>query len=88
MLLLLLVNFVSEIRLELMYISVIVSIRPHSSPWFSAACAAAIVHSNHFSRLYQQNRSSESKSNSVLNKGKSAIPLLFNDAEVLFSASD
>ena len=81
-------NFVSGIRLELMYRSVIVSIRPHSSPWFSAACAAAIVHSNHFSRLYQQNRSSESKSNSVLNKGKSAIPLLFNDAVVLFSASD
>ena len=22
--------------------------RPHSSPWFSAACAAAIVHRNHF----------------------------------------
>ena len=28
---------------------------------FSAACAAAIVHINHFFRLYQQNRSSESK---------------------------
>ena len=23
-------------------------VKPHSSPWFSAACAAAIVHSNHF----------------------------------------
>ena len=23
-------------------------IKPHSSPWFSAACAAAIVHRNHF----------------------------------------
>ena len=23
-------------------------VRPHSSPWFSAACAAAIVHRNHF----------------------------------------
>ena len=34
---------------------------PHSSPWFSAACAAAIVHRNHFFRLYQQNKSSESK---------------------------
>ena len=32
-----------------------------SSPWFSAACAAAIVHRNHFFRLYQQNKSSESK---------------------------
>ena len=36
-------------------------IKSHSSPWFSAACAAAIVHRNHFFCLYQQNRSSESK---------------------------
>ena len=98
--------------------------KPHSFPWFSAACAVAVVHRNHFFRLYQQNKSSESKSkfrqvsnrckrvayatktkesitvqklgswdfwriaNSVLNKGKSAIPLLFNGLEVLSSASD
>ena len=36
-------------------------VKPHSSPWFSAACAAAIVRRNHFFRLYQQNKSSESK---------------------------
>ena len=36
-------------------------VKPHLSPWFSAACAAAIVHRNHFFRLYQQNKSSESK---------------------------
>ena len=36
-------------------------VKPHSSPWFSAACAAAIVHRNHFFRLYQQNKSSKSK---------------------------
>ena len=36
-------------------------VKPHSSPWFSAACAAAIVHRNHFFRWYQQNKSSESK---------------------------
>ena len=36
-------------------------VKPHSSPWFSAACTAAIVHRNHFFRLYQQNKSSESK---------------------------
>ena len=29
--------------------------KPHSSPWFSAACAAAIVHRNHFFRLYGHN---------------------------------
>ena len=32
----------------------------HSSPWFSAACAAAIVHRNHFFRLYQKDKSSAS----------------------------
>ena len=36
-------------------------VKPHSSPWFSVACAAAIVHRNHFFRLYQQNKSFESK---------------------------
>ena len=36
-------------------------VKPHSSPWFSAAFAAAIVYRNHFFRLYQQNKSSESK---------------------------
>ena len=59
MLLLLLVNFVSGFRLEFMYISL--KVKPHSSPWFSAACAAAIVHRNHFFRLYQKDKSSESK---------------------------
>ena len=105
-------------------------VNPHSSPWFSAACAAAIVHRNHFFRLYQREKSSDSKvkfrqasnhckrvleaaklayanktkesitsqklgspdfwqiANSVLNKGKSAIPPLFNGPEVLSSASD
>ena len=105
-------------------------VKPQSSPWFSAACTAAIVHRNHFFRLHQQNKSSESKvkfrqasnrckrvleaaklayatkrkesitshklgsrdfwriANSVLNKGKSAIPPLFNRPEVLSSASD
>ena len=36
-------------------------VKPPSSPWFLAACAAAIVHRNHFFHLYQQNKSSESK---------------------------
>ena len=105
-------------------------VKPHSSPWFSAACAAAIVHRNHFFSLYQREKSSDSKvkfrqasnrckrvleaakltyanktkesitseklgsrdfwriANSVLNKGKSAIPPLFNSPEVLSSASD
>ena len=36
-------------------------VKPHSFPWFSAACAAAIVHRNHFFHFHQQNKSSESK---------------------------
>ena len=102
-------------------------IKPHSSSWFSAAYAAAIVHRNHFFHFYQREKSSDSKvkfrqasnhckrvlelayanktkesitsqklysfdlwriANSVLNKGKSAIPPLFNGLEVLSSASD
>ena len=104
-------------------------VKPHSSSWFSAACAAAIVHRNHF-HLYQNDKSSASKgkfrqasncckrvleaaklayanitkesftsqklgsrdfwriANSVLNKGKSPIPPLFNGLEELSSASD
>ena len=115
-----------------MYISLIemYQVKPRSSPWFSAACATAIVHRNHFFRFYQREKSSDSKvkfrqasnrckrvleaaklayanktkesitseklgsrdfwriANSILNKGKSAIPPLFNDPEVLSSASD
>ena len=105
-------------------------VKPRSSPWFSASCAAAIVNRNHFFRLHQKDKSSDSKvkfrqvsnrskrvleaaklayanktkefitsqklgsrdfwriANSVLNKGKSAIPPLFNGPEVLSSASD
>ena len=36
-------------------------VKSHSSPWFSAACAAPIVHRNYFFCLHQQNKSSESK---------------------------
>ena len=131
-LLLLLGNFVSGLRFEFnVYIPHCKhQVKLHSSPWFSAASAAAIVHRNHFFHLYPQNKSSESKlkfrqasngckrvlaaaklangnktkesitfqklgsryfwriANSALNKGKSAIPPLFNGPEVLSSASD
>ena len=105
-------------------------VKPHSSQWFSAACAAVIGHRNHFFHLYQKDKFSESKvkfrqainhcnsvleaakltyatktkvsitsqklgshdfcriANSVLNKGKSAIPPIFNVPEVLSSPSD
>ena len=36
-------------------------VKPHSSPWLSVSCAAAIVHRNHFFRLYQEDKSSDSK---------------------------
>ena len=63
LLLLLLVNFVSGFRLELMFMSLIRSSASGqaSSPWFSAAFAAAIVNRNQFFRLYRLNKYSESK---------------------------
>ena len=36
-------------------------VKSHSSPWFSASCAAAIVRRNYFFRLYQKDKSSDSK---------------------------
>ena len=36
-------------------------VKPHSSPCFSAACAAALVHRNHFFSLHQKDKSSEYK---------------------------
>ena len=36
-------------------------VKPHLSSSFSAACAAAIGHRNHFFRLYQREKSSDSK---------------------------
>ena len=55
-------------------------VKPHSSPWFSAACAAAIVHRNHFFHLHQQNKSSESKVSSdrlvIVAKGFLKLPNL------------
>ena len=56
-------------------------VKPHSSPWFSAACAAAIVHRNHFFCLYQQNKSSESKLSSdrlvIVAQGFLKLPNLY-----------
>ena len=36
-------------------------VKPHSSPWFSAACAAALVHRNHIFHLYQKDKFFASK---------------------------
>ena len=36
-------------------------VNPHSSPWLSAACAAAIAHRNHFFHLHQKDNSYASK---------------------------
>ena len=132
-LLLLLVNYEGGFRLELMYISLIVSIRSNLTHFYGFQLPVLlpyIVHRNHFFRLYQQKKSSESKvkfrqtschckrvleaaklayaikskeiitsqklgswdfqgiANSLLNKGKSAIPPLFNNTEVLSFTSD
>ena len=50
--------------LEVMYIYIPhrkYQVKPHLSLWFSAACAAAIVHRNHFFPLYQKDKSFDSK---------------------------
>ena len=128
-LMLLLVNFVSEFRLELMYIFLIEIIRSSLIHLHGCLCCCHSSKKSLF-RLYQKDKSSESKvkfrqasncckrvleaaklacanktkesitsqklgsrdfwriANSVLNKGKSAIPPLFNGPEVLSSASD
>ena len=52
-------------------------VKPHSSLWFSAACAAALVYRNHFFHLHQQNKSSESKGKfMLLIVGKGFLKLL------------
>ena len=54
MLLLLLPNFLCGFMLEL-------QVKPHSSPWFSAACAADIAYGDYFFSLHQQNKSFPSR---------------------------
>ena len=36
-------------------------VKPHSSPWFSVVCTAAIVNRNHFFSLYKHNKTFGSK---------------------------
>ena len=55
-------TFVCCFRLELMHITHWkYQVKPHSSPWFSSVCAAAIVHRNYFFRLHQKYKSSGHK---------------------------
>ena len=64
-----------QVGIDVLYPSSKDQVKPHSSPWFSAACAAAIVHRNHFFRLYQKDKSSESKEKfrQVSNRWKRAL---------------
>ena len=50
-------------------------VKPHSSPWFSAACVAAVVHRKQFFCLYQKDKSSESevKLRQASNRSKSVL---------------
>ena len=49
-------------------------VKPHSFSWFSAVCAAAIVHRNCFFCLYQQNKSeSKVKFRQASNGGKRVL---------------
>ena len=62
-LLLLLVKFCECVQVEIhVYIShQKYQVKSHSSPWFSAACAAPIVYKNHFFCLHQKDKSAQSK---------------------------
>ena len=49
-------------------------VKPYSSPWFSDACAAAIVHRNHFFHLYQREKSdSKVKFRQAINRCKRVL---------------
>ena len=37
-----------QIEIDVYILCRMYQVKPHSSPWFSGACAAAIVHKNHF----------------------------------------
>ena len=105
-------------------------LKPHSSPWFTPSCAAAIAHRNHYFHRYHRDATPDNKKlfndsrnhckrviteakssyaeatrhsiasqrigsrdfwricNSVLNRGKSTIPPLFNGPEVLTTSTD
>ena len=48
-------------------------VKPHSSLWFSAASAAAIVHRNYFFRLYKREKSSKLKFRQASNRCKKVL---------------
>ena len=50
-----------QVGIDIYILHSLFKVKPCSSPWFSAACDAAIVHRNQFFCLDQQNKSSESK---------------------------
>ena len=50
-----------EVGIDLYILHRKYQVKPHSCPWLSAACAAAKVHRNHFFRLYQKDKSSDSE---------------------------
>ena len=48
-------------------------VKSHSSPWFSAACAAAIVHRNHFFHLFRKSSESKVKFRQAINCWKRVL---------------
>ena len=51
-----------QVRIDVYYICItymyiIYQVKPHSSPWFSSACAAEVAFINQFYRFYKQNKS-------------------------------
>ena len=59
-------------------------VKPHSSPWFSAACAAAISHRNHFFRQYCRNTTPENKR--LFSTARNRCRKVLDDAKAAYSA--
>ena len=64
-------------------------IKPHLSPWFSAACAATIAHRNYFFPLYQQDKPSASEfqfsqANNCCKKVLEAAKLAYTNNKLFF----
>ena len=80
MLLLLLVNFVEWIQVG---IDVYIPLHKYEVKPHSATCAAAIVHRNHFFRLYQQYKFSESKA--MFRQGSNCFKRMLEAAKLAYA---
>ncbi|XP_065640981.1 uncharacterized protein LOC136073297 isoform X1 [Hydra vulgaris] len=58
-------------------------VKPHSTPWFSLSCAAAISNRNHFFHLFQKNNSLENKQVFIIARNR--CKKVLSDAKLHYS---